>query len=180
MFHVVSVFEVDRSADPPLYSGRHWYSKLILEARGGRRLGSNPRLQVSRRRISQFETPGQLGAPPCGSSPHNAITKKPARNEVRADANCASGCARRLFQGPAGRRGPHGLDELHHHPGPKKNPLMSMWLSVANKSVGGATGQATSAARRAVALAQADAARQVLAFWGVKPSKAAPRKKSRR
>ena len=66
------------------------------------------------------------------------------------------------------------------NPWTKKNPLMSMWLSSANRIVGGARGSATSAAKRAVALAQADATRQVLQFWGVKPSKPAPRKKSRR
>jgi hypothetical protein len=66
------------------------------------------------------------------------------------------------------------------NPWTKKNPLMSMWLSSANKTMGSARGQATSATKRGVALAQADATRQVLEFWGVKPTKAAPRKKARR
>ena len=66
------------------------------------------------------------------------------------------------------------------NPWMKKNPFMSMWLSAANKTIGSAKGTATSAAKRGVALAQEDATRQVLEFWSVKPSKAVPRKKSRR
>ena len=66
------------------------------------------------------------------------------------------------------------------NPWTKKNPLMSMWLSAANRSAGSAKGAAIGAAKRGAAAAQADATKQVLEFWGVKPAKAAPRKKSRR
>lgn len=66
------------------------------------------------------------------------------------------------------------------NPWTKKNPFMSMWLSTANRAAGSARGQAASAVKREVALAQADAARQMLEFWGVKPAKAAPKRKSRR
>ena len=51
------------------------------------------------------------------------------------------------------------------NPWTKKNPLMSMWLSAANKAAGGARGQATAAVKRQVATAQSDATRQVLDFW---------------
>jgi hypothetical protein len=67
-----------------------------------------------------------------------------------------------------------------NNPWTKKNPLMSMWLSAANKAVGSARGSATSAVKRGVAQTQADAARQVLDFWSGKPAKPAARKKTRR
>jgi hypothetical protein len=66
------------------------------------------------------------------------------------------------------------------NPWTKKNPFMSMWLSAANRTAGAARGQATSAAKRGVAAAQADATRQILDFWAGKPSQPAARKKSRR
>lgn len=51
----------------------------------------------------------------------------------------------------------------------KKNPLMSMWLSGANKVVGSARGQATSAVKRqakqANAAVSAAVAEQAVAFW---------------
>jgi len=58
-----------------------------------------------------------------------------------------------------------------------KNPLMSMWLSAANKSLGTARGHATSVAKRQVAAAQADVTRQVLDFWTGKPPRAKAKKK---
>ena len=66
------------------------------------------------------------------------------------------------------------------NPWTKKNPLMSMWLSAANKAVGSARGQATAAAKRQVATAQTDAARQIIDFWSGGLSKPTPRKKTRR
>lgn len=66
------------------------------------------------------------------------------------------------------------------NPWTKKNPLMSMWLSAANRTAGAARGQATSAAKRGVAAAQADATRQILDFWSGQAPKPAPRKKARR
>ena len=62
----------------------------------------------------------------------------------------------------------------------RKNPLMSMWLSAANRSAGTARGKATAAARRQIATAQADAMRQFLDFWTPKPAKPVTRKKARR
>ena len=66
------------------------------------------------------------------------------------------------------------------NPWTTKNPFMSMWLSAANRAAGSARGQATSAARRQVALTQADATRQILDFWSGKPVKSPARKKARR
>ncbi|WP_345944798.1 hypothetical protein [Variovorax sp. dw_954] len=59
---------------------------------------------------------------------------------------------------------------------------MSMWLSAANRTAGSARGQATAAAKRNVATAQAEVARQVLDFWsGKSPAKpATTKRKSRR
>ncbi len=52
----------------------------------------------------------------------------------------------------------------------KKNPVMSMWLSGANKVAGAARGQAAAAvkreATRASKDAMADGTKQVLDFWG--------------
>lgn len=62
----------------------------------------------------------------------------------------------------------------------RKNPLMSMWLSAANRSAGSARGKATAAAKRQIATAQADAMRQFLDFWTPQPAKPAARKKARR
>ena len=66
------------------------------------------------------------------------------------------------------------------NPWGKKNPFMSMWLSAANKTVGSARGQATSAAKRQVATTQTQAARQILDFWTGKTVKQATAKKRRR
>ncbi len=66
------------------------------------------------------------------------------------------------------------------NPWTKKNPLMSMWLSTANKAAGSARGHATSAARRQIGAAQADAARQIVDFWSGVPARAAPKQKARR
>ncbi|RZL90075.1 MAG: hypothetical protein EOP82_16930 [Variovorax sp.] len=67
-----------------------------------------------------------------------------------------------------------------NNPWTKKNPLMSMWLSAANRAAGTARGQATATAKRQVATAQAEAARQIVDFWSGKPAKPAARKKTRR
>jgi hypothetical protein len=58
-----------------------------------------------------------------------------------------------------------------NNPWIKKNPFMSMWLTAANRAAGSARGQATSAARKQVAAAQAEAARQIVEFWSGKPKK---------
>ncbi|MEO5738190.1 MAG: hypothetical protein ABIQ82_12100 [Variovorax sp.] len=65
------------------------------------------------------------------------------------------------------------------NPWTKKNPLLSMWLSAGNKSVGVARGQVTAAAKRQVASAQADMTRQILDAWSGKAPRA-PAKKKRR
>ena len=69
----------------------------------------------------------------------------------------------------------------------KKNPLMSMWLSAANKVMGSARGQATAAVKReankAGAAATADAAQQFNALWRparTKPPKAAGKRRTPR
>jgi hypothetical protein len=66
------------------------------------------------------------------------------------------------------------------NPWTKKNPLMSMWLSAANKAAGAGRGQATSAARREIGAAQSEAARQITDFWSGKTALSAARKKRRR
>lgn len=65
------------------------------------------------------------------------------------------------------------------NPWTKKNPLMSMWLSAANKAMGTARGQATSAAKRQIGAAQADATKQIVDFWSGKSATAAKRKTRR-
>jgi len=69
---------------------------------------------------------------------------------------------------------------IMRNPWTTKNPFMSMWLSAANRTANTARGQATAAARRQVATAQADAMRQFLDFWAPQPTKPAPRRKARR
>lgn len=66
------------------------------------------------------------------------------------------------------------------NPWTKKNPLMSMWLSAANRAAGTARGQATAMAKRQVAATQAEAARQIVDFWSGKATQPTPRKKPRR
>lgn len=51
------------------------------------------------------------------------------------------------------------------NPWTTKNPFMSLWLSSANKAMGSARAQATAAAKRQLATAQAEAAKQVVDFW---------------
>jgi hypothetical protein len=62
----------------------------------------------------------------------------------------------------------------------RKNPFMSMWLSAANRTAGTARGQATAAAKRQIATAQADALKQIVDFWTFQPTKPASRRKARR
>jgi hypothetical protein len=66
------------------------------------------------------------------------------------------------------------------NPWTKKNPLMSMWLSSANKAMNATRGQATSAAKRQIATTQADAVRQIVDFWTAKPGKAPAKKRTQR
>ncbi|WP_342769648.1 hypothetical protein [Pseudorhodoferax soli] len=66
------------------------------------------------------------------------------------------------------------------NPWTKKNPMMSMWLSAANKAMGSARGQATAAAKRQAAATQADATRSVLDFWTGGTAKPAAKRKARR
>jgi hypothetical protein len=85
-----------------------------------------------------------------------------------------------LHDGAAREFGREINEERMSNPWTKKNPLMSMWLSAANKAAGTARGQAASATRRGTASATTEATRQVLEFWGAKPVKAPARKKPRR
>jgi len=66
------------------------------------------------------------------------------------------------------------------NPWTKKNPLMSMWLSSANRVVGAARAQATGAAKRQAAATQADAMKQIVDFWSGKSSKPPAKKRTRR
>ncbi|MDM0017167.1 hypothetical protein [Variovorax saccharolyticus] len=66
------------------------------------------------------------------------------------------------------------------NPWTKKNPLMSMWLSAANRTMGAARGQATGAAKRQAGAMQAEAARQIVDFWSGKTTLSASRRKTRR
>jgi hypothetical protein len=66
------------------------------------------------------------------------------------------------------------------NPWTKKNPLMSMWLSAANRAVASARGQLSAAGKRQVAAAQAEAARQVVDPWTGKTARKSSRKKARR
>ncbi|MDM0011963.1 hypothetical protein QTH87_05860 [Variovorax sp. J22P168] len=65
------------------------------------------------------------------------------------------------------------------NPWTKKNPLMSMWLSAANKSIGAARGQAVGAAKRQAGAMQADAVKQIADFWSGKTALKASRRKTR-
>ena len=67
-----------------------------------------------------------------------------------------------------------------NNPWTKKNPLMSMWLSAANRTLGSARGQATRAAKRQIGAAQADATRQIVDFWSGKTAATASKRKTRR
>ncbi len=66
------------------------------------------------------------------------------------------------------------------NPWTKKNPLMSMWLSAANRTAGTVRGQAAATAKRQVATAQTEMARQIVDFWSGKPARPPARKKARR
>ena len=66
------------------------------------------------------------------------------------------------------------------NPWTKKNPLMSMWLSSANRVVGAARAQATGAAKRQATATQADAMKQIVDFWSGKSSKPPAKKRTRR
>lgn len=51
------------------------------------------------------------------------------------------------------------------NPWTKKNPLMSMWLSAANRAAGIARGQATGQAKRAAGQIQKKAGRDMTQAW---------------
>lgn len=63
------------------------------------------------------------------------------------------------------------------NPWTAKNPVMSLWLSSANKAMGSARAQTTAAAKRQLATAQAEAAKQVVDFWSTKTKPPQSRKK---
>ena len=63
------------------------------------------------------------------------------------------------------------------NPWAKKNPFLSMWLTASHRAAGSVRGSATSAARRQIAAAQAEATRQIVYFWAGKPAKPAAKKK---
>lgn len=62
------------------------------------------------------------------------------------------------------------------NPWTKKNPLMSLWLSAANKVMGSARGQASAAVKREVAASQSELQKQVQQFW----TGSAPKRRRRR
>lgn len=64
------------------------------------------------------------------------------------------------------------------NPWTTKNPLMSMWLSAANRSVGAARGQGAAAGKRQIASAQSEFTRQMIDLWsGGKPARKRTRRK---
>jgi len=65
------------------------------------------------------------------------------------------------------------------NPWTKKNPLMSMWMSAANKAAGPARATATAAVKRQAATSQADVARQIIDLWRG-TARPTPTKKKRR
>ena len=62
----------------------------------------------------------------------------------------------------------------------KKNPLMSMWLSTANRVAGSLRGQATAQAKRQVKAAVADAAQESVKLWSASGTTHAIKKKPAR
>ena len=66
------------------------------------------------------------------------------------------------------------------NPWTKKNPLMSMWLSAANKTMGSVRGRARASAKRQVGAIQAEAARQVVDFWTGYSAQAVTKRRKRR
>jgi hypothetical protein len=85
---------------------------------------------------------------------------------------------RRRLQAASDGHGGQAEDEMKN-PWTAKNPFMSAWLSSANKVAGSARGHATAAVRRELATMQAEAAKQVIAFWSGQPA-AAPSPKRKR
>ena len=65
------------------------------------------------------------------------------------------------------------------NPWTKKNPLVSMWLSAANRSIGTARGQATTTAKRQIAKAQKDAIQSMFSITPAKSTPTSTRKKIR-
>jgi hypothetical protein len=63
------------------------------------------------------------------------------------------------------------------NPWTTKNPLMSMWLSAANKAAGSARGHASAAVKREAATMQTKATQQVLDFWTGKTAVKAKRRR---
>ena len=49
-----------------------------------------------------------------------------------------------------------------------KNPIMSMWLSAANKTLSATRSQAAAAGRRQSRVVAAEPTKQTLEFWGLK------------
>lgn len=66
------------------------------------------------------------------------------------------------------------------NPWTKKNPLMSMWMSAANRVAGSARAQVTAAAKRESAAAQADIGKQMVQFWTGGTAKPTAKKRTRR
>ncbi|MDM0015832.1 hypothetical protein QTH87_25560 [Variovorax sp. J22P168] len=66
------------------------------------------------------------------------------------------------------------------NPWTKKNPLMSMWLSAANRTMGSAKGQVAGAAKQQASAIQAEATRQIVDFWSGQTVAKASRRKTRR
>ena len=59
----------------------------------------------------------------------------------------------------------------------KKNPLMSIWLSSANRVAGSVRGQVTAEVKRQAALATQQATADAFKFWSGVPSTPIKRKK---
>lgn len=66
------------------------------------------------------------------------------------------------------------------NPWTKKNPLMSLWLSGANRIGNTARVRATAAVRRQTATLASDATKQVIASWTAAPAPKKPAAKARK
>ena len=66
------------------------------------------------------------------------------------------------------------------NPWTKKNPLMSLWMSAANRVAGSARAQVTAAAKRETAAVQADIGQQWVTFWAGGAAKPAAKKRTHR
>lgn len=113
--------------------------------------------------------------------PHYSGLLPRVARRTRSTSDRANCCTAAKAWWPHWSRSAFGRKKVvMNNPWTKKNPLMSMWLSAANKAMGSARGHATGAAKRQVAATQAEAVKQIVDFWSGKPTRPPARKKTRR